>query len=249
MAEERLQKIIAAAGLCSRRQAEKLIAQGRVRVDGKTVSEMGVKVDPGRRRITVDNKPLPKGGKKIFILLNKPKGVVTTMSDPQGRPTVSSLVRKKISTRLFPVGRLDIDTEGALILTNDGDTAQRILHPKYEIDRTYLVIAKGKIGKEKIERLEKGVEIEGRTTWPARVEVRETGGKQSKLHITIHEGRKRQVRRMCAAVGHPVVALRRIAYGGLPLGSLPVGRYRPLDAADLARIFTPFGPPGRSPGG
>jgi len=246
--EERLQKFLARAGICSRRKAEAHILAGRVRVDGRVVTALGTKVDPVRQRIEFDGRPVVLAEEKVYFLLNKPRGVVCTLHDPQGRPTVVSLL-SGVSQRVFPVGRLDVDTEGALILTNDGAFAHRILHPRFEIHRTYRAVVQGRPKAAVLDRLRRGVMLDGRRTWPAAVHLvrRLAGG--AELEITIHEGRKRQVRRMCAAVGHPVVALRRIAYGGLPLGSLPVGRYRPLDAADLARIFTPFGPPGRSPGG
>ena len=239
MAEERLQKLIAAAGLCSRRQAETLIRQGRVAVDDVIVTALGSRADPARRRITVDGKPLPKRRRRATtILINKPKGVVTTMRDPQGRPTVADLVGAHFRQRLFPVGRLDLDTEGALILTDDGDLAQRLLHPKYGIERTYLAVVKGRVRPAALARLREGIEIDGRRTSPARAELRTSSGGQSKLIITIHEGRKRQVRKMCAAVGHPVLHLKRLAYGGLELGSLPPGGYRRLGKKDLQRLFS-----------
>jgi len=235
---ERLQKIIAAAGVCSRRQAESLIRQGRVEVDGRTVTALGSKADPGRQKITVDGSAIRPPARVTTILLNKPKGVVTTMRDPQGRPTVAQLIAPAFRQRLFPVGRLDIDTEGALIMTNDGDLAQRLLHPKYEIDRTYLAVVKGNVGQEAIRRLEQGVDIGGHVTAPAAVTAKAAAPGQGKLVITIHEGRKRQVRKMCAAVGHPVVHLKRLAYGGLKLGDLPPGAFRRLGRKDIERLFS-----------
>lgn len=235
--EERLQKILATAGICSRRKAEEYILKGRVAVDGKTVTEMGFKIDPGKHAITVDNKPLRISKKKIYILLNKPSGYVTTLSDPQGRPIVTSLI-KNISERVFPVGRLDFETEGALLLTNDGDLAQKILHPKFEIRKTYLALVTGRVTREKIDSLEKGIMLNGKKTWPAKIEVIETTAKSSKLKIIIHEGRKRQVRRMCAAIGHNVTYLKRLAYGQLNIGNLPPGKTRLLTKADLQKLFS-----------
>lgn len=234
---ERLQKILAQAGVCSRRAAEELIRQGRVRVDGAPVTEMGVKVDPSRQQITVNGKPLPGSEKKITLLLNKPMGYVTTMSDPQGRPIVSSLV-KAIDQRLFPVGRLDLDTEGALLMTNDGELAQKLLHPKFEINKTYQVTIRGQITPQTIQALEQGIDLDGRQTWPAQLTVQTKAEGSTTLHIVIHEGRKRQVRRMFMAVGHPVIHLKRLAYGKLQLGTLALGTYRLLSQNDLDRLFS-----------
>jgi len=234
--EERLQKILAKAGVCSRRAAEDLIRQGRVAVDTTIVTEMGMKVDAARHRITVDGAPLQLTSKKVTLLLNKPKGYVTTMSDPQGRPIVTSLV-KDIDIRLFPVGRLDLDTEGALIMTNDGELAQKLLHPKFEINKTYQVLIKGSIDQRALQALEQGIDLDGRRTWPARITLQERFEKSMSLRIVIHEGRKRQVRRMFEAVGHPVLHLKRLAYGNLELGNLPPGKYRLLGKKDLDRLF------------
>ena len=234
---QRLQKILANAGVCSRRKADEYILKGRVAVDGKIITEMGVKIDPNNHTITVDKKPIKLSKKKIYLLLNKPAGYVTTMSDPQGRPIVTSLI-KNISERVFPVGRLDFETEGALLLTNDGDLAQKVLHPKYEIRKTYLAIVTGKVSRNRITSLEKGIMLNGKKTWPAKIEVIETTAKSSKLKIIIHEGRKRQVRRMCAAIGHKVTYLKRLAYGGLHLGNLPLGKTRLLVKADLQKLFS-----------
>lgn len=235
--EERLQKILAQAGVCSRRAAEELIRQGRVRVDGQPVTEMGLKVDPNQHQITVNGKSLQGSEKKITLLLNKPRGYVTTMSDPQGRPIVSSLI-KDIDLRLFPVGRLDLDTEGALLMTNDGELAQKLLHPKFEINKTYQVTIRGHIDPKEIQNLEQGIVLDGRQTWPAQISVQEKSDKTTILHIIIHEGRKRQVRRMFEAIGHPVIHLKRLAYGNLRLGNLALGKYRLLSKKDLDRLFT-----------
>ncbi|MBA3013449.1 MAG: rRNA pseudouridine synthase [Proteobacteria bacterium] len=236
--EERLQKILAKAGICSRRAAEDFIRQGRVYVDGRPITEMGHKFDPDTHRITVDGHPLQLAEKKITVLLNKPKGYVTTMSDPQGRPIVSSLV-KAVGLRLFPVGRLDIDTEGALLMTNDGELAQHLLHPKFEINRTYQAVIRGLISQETIKNLEHGILLDGQQTWPAKISIHHTSEKTTTVQCVIHEGRKRQVRRMFETVGHPVIALKRLAYGNLRLGTLPLGAYRLLSTKDLERLFSP----------
>ncbi len=234
--KERLQKILANAGIASRRSAETLIKQGRVRIDGQVVTEMGIKVDPDRHKIECDGKTVTCTEEKIYILLNKPKGYVTTMSDPQGRPIVTSLL-KNISARLFPVGRLDLETEGALILTNDGELAQQIQHPSYEVNKTYEAVVQGRPDSIKIARLQKGIILEGKKTWPAKIKIIEKKRHDTTIMITIHEGKKRQVRKMFAAVGHRVINLKRTAYGGLLLGSLKPGKYRILKKKELNLIF------------
>lgn len=237
MPEERLQKILAKAGIASRRNAEELIRQGKVTVDGKVVTEMGCRVDPEKQVVAFEGRPLRQEEEKIYLLLNKPRGYVTTLHDPQGRPIVTSLLTG-ITSRVFPVGRLDFDTEGALIMTNDGDFAERILHPRFEIERTYQAEVRGLPTPEKIRLLEEGLELEGKKTWPAKVSIISREPATTTLEITIHEGRKRQVRMMFQAIGHRVLALKRIAYGGLRLGGLPAGKYRRLTPADLALIFS-----------
>jgi 23S rRNA pseudouridine2605 synthase len=235
MAAERLQKILAAAGVCSRRQAEKLISDGRVTVDGQVIDTLGSKVDPAHHEIKVDGRPLNRTG-LVYYLLHKPRGYVTTMSDPQGRPLVTSLL-KGVKARVFPVGRLDIDTAGALILTNDGELTQKILHPSNEINRTYLARVAGRPSEARLDSLRQGIMLEGRKTWPARLGIVGTTPDTTSIEITIHEGRKRQVRKMFAAIGHPVLELTRTAYAKLELGNLPVGRFRELTQKDLEKLF------------
>ena len=233
----RLQKFLATSGVASRRKSEELIRNGRVSVDGVTVTEMGIKIHPIRQKVCVDNKQITSKEKRpVYILLNKPRGVVTTLSDPQGRPIVTSLL-KDIDKRVFPVGRLDIDTEGALLMTNDGDLAHKILHPRFETTKTYEAMVKGRISRNHISLLESGIMLEGRKTSPANITVIKQNERTALLRITIHEGRKRQVRKMCQAVGHPVLHLKRVAYGKLKLGSLKSGRYRFLGPEDLKKIF------------
>ncbi|MDH3360233.1 MAG: rRNA pseudouridine synthase [Desulfobulbaceae bacterium] len=235
--EERLQKILARAGVCSRRGAEELIRQGKVTIDGQVVTEMGVRVDSALHNIKCNGLPVTQEEKKVYILLNKPQGYLSTLSDPQRRPIVTDLL-KSVTFRVFPVGRLDYDTEGALILTNDGECAQQILHPSFEINKTYVATVNGNPGQKKLTELEKGIDLEGKRTWPAKIKVLSCDSRRTTIEIIIHEGRKRQVRKMFAAIGHRVMALKRVAYGGLRLGNLPSGEYRFLNRKDLDQIFS-----------
>ena len=234
---ERLQKVLAKAGIASRRGAEELIRQGKVRVDGRVVTEMGTKVDPETQEIECAGVTLDSQEEKVYILLHKPSGYLSTVDDPQGRPIVTDLL-KNIKERVYPVGRLDLDTEGALLLTNDGELTQKILHPSHEVNKTYVARVKGVPGKKKLGALSKGIELEGRKTWPASIKVLKTEAHSAVIKITIHEGRKRQVRKMFEAIGHPVLGLKRIAYGHLKLGELKPGKYRFLTPADIKFIFS-----------
>ena len=233
--EERLQKILAKAGAASRRGAEQLILAGRVRVNGQVVSELGCKADSDRDQITLDGKPLG-AEEHLYILLNKPVGYVTTLSDPQGRPIVSDLIH--LPERLFPVGRLDLDTEGALLMTNDGELAHAMLHPSFEVNKTYEAWVVGIPSRQQLMQLERGIEIEGVKTHPAKVRILKTTTQQSLIEIIIHEGKKRQVRKMFQAIGHRVMRLKRTAYGQLRLGALATGTYKILTANDLKKIFS-----------
>ena len=232
----RLQKYLAECGIASRRKAELLISEGSVSVDGKIITQMGYKLDPELQEVRYRGELVKRKKEHTYILLNKPRGYVTTMSDPQGRPIVTSLLND-LEVRVFPVGRLDIDTEGALILTDDGELAHKILHPSHETTKTYEVVAKGSVSQGKIRKLEQGIEIDGRKTWPAKISKASKQGSASRLAITIHEGRKRQVRRMFETIGHPVIKLKRIAYGQLRLGSLQSGSYRYLTAEELKKVL------------
>jgi len=227
---------LAKAGIASRRKAEELIRQGRVRVDGRVVTEMGVKVDPEAQNIECNGIPLSTQEKKIYILLHKPAGFLSTVHDPQGRPVVTDLLHN-IAERVYPVGRLDLDTEGALLLTNDGELAQKILHPSHEVNKTYVARVQGRPGSKKLAALAGGIDLEGRRTWPAHIEVIERKSRETAIQIIIHEGRKRQVRKMFEAIGHPVLQLKRVAYGKLKLGELAPGKYRVLSPADIKLIF------------
>ena len=232
----RLQKYLAQCGIASRRRAEELIRAGRVEVDGQQVTEMGAKIDPQTQTVRCDGKTVSLPDELIYVLLNKPRGYVTTLSDPQDRPVVTSLL-KDIPVRLFPVGRLDLDTEGALILTNDGTLAQTIQHPSHETEKTYEALVEGLPQRNGLQQLERGILLEGQQTAPSKITVKKTFSNQTLLHITIHEGRKRQVRKMLSFIGHPVIRLKRIAYGRLLLADLPTGHYRILNPKDLKKIF------------
>ena len=235
--QERLQKVLARAGIASRRKAEELIRQGKVRVDGKVVSEMGTRVDPENQRIECDGVQVISEERKVYILLNKPAGYLSTVDDPQGRPIVTDLLAG-VNERVYPVGRLDFDTEGALLLTNDGEMAQKVLHPSHEVNKTYVAEVKGNPHKKELAALSRGIVLEGRKTWPAAIEVIEAGPRSSSIKITIHEGRKRQVRKMFEAIGHPVVKLKRLAYGKLELGNLDAGKFRFLNKNEIKSIFS-----------
>jgi 23S rRNA pseudouridine2605 synthase len=218
---ERLQKVLARVGVGSRRHCEELIADGRVRVDGRP-ARLGQRVDPATARVEVDGVPVGVRPDLVHYLLNKPRGVVTTASDPQGRPTVVQLVPAE--PRVFPVGRLDADTEGLLVLTNDGELAHRLTHPSFGVDKEYLAEVEGRPGRGALRALREGVDLDDGRTAPAQVGAVEP----SVLRLVIHEGRNRQVRRMCAAVGHPVRRLVRTRIGPLADRSLAPGEWRPL---------------------
>ena len=232
---ERIQKIIAAAGVTSRRAAEELIAEGRVRVNGQVVTELGTKADADKDHIKVDGKLINPQQPKVYVMLNKPAGFVTTMSDPEGRPTVQDLL-KGIKVRVYPVGRLDYNTEGMLILTNDGDFAHLITHPKHEFPKTYLAKVKGFLEDSQIENLEQGIYLDDGKTAPAKLKKVRKEEANSWIEITIHEGRKRQVRRMFDRVGHSVIKLKRIRTGSLTLGSLPEGTFRYLTPDEVTGL-------------
>lgn len=234
--QERLQKILAQAGIASRRKAEELIREGKVRVDGMVVTEMGVRVDPATQKIECNGRPVFSLEKKVYILLHKPAGFLSTVRDPQGRPIVTDLL-PNIKERIYPVGRLDLDTEGALLLTNDGELAQAVLHPSREVKKTYVAKIKGRPGSKKLAALSRGIELEGKKTWPAEITVLASEKQTTTIQIVIHEGRKRQVRKMFEAVGHPVLQLKRMAYGQLALGELKPGKYRFLPPGDIKLIF------------
>lgn len=231
---QRLQKIIAAAGHCSRRRAEELIEAGRVRVDGH-VATIGEKADAQSAVILIDDKPLQSAEKLVYVLVNKPLGTVTTMSDPEGRPVVTDLV-KDLNLRLFPVGRLDINTSGLLLLTNDGALANRLAHPSHQVDKRYLVKVRGQLSEDSKRQLQEGVTLEDGITSPAKLVNLRVRGSHTWFELIIHEGRNRQVRRMCEALGHQVSRLVRIGYAFLTLDDLAPGQKRFLSEREVKRL-------------
>jgi pseudouridine synthase len=225
---------MAQAGLASRRHSEELIQAGRVTVNGRVVTELGTKVVPNRDIVEVDGRPLGKAEEFVYILLNKPKGYVTTLYDPQGRPKVTDLLGEDVAQRVYPVGRLDYDTEGLLLLTNDGQMANMLMHPAREIKKTYIAKVRGVPGPAKIRALEEGIELDDGPTAPAEVKlIAANGPNAATLSIRIHEGRNRQVRRMCEAVGHEVIHLKRTTLGPLHLRDLTPGQWRELTEREL----------------
>lgn len=232
--KQRLQKLIAAAGLASRREAERWIEAGQVTVNGR-VATLGESADPASDEVAVRGKPLAPAGRHYYVLLYKPVGYVSTRRDPQGRPVVTELV-KVIPERLYPVGRLDLNTEGLLLLTNDGQLAHRLMHPSHQVDKTYLVRVRGSLSPSERKRLETGVRLEDGITAPARVENLRRSGSHTWFELTIREGRNRQVRRMCEALGHPVSRLKRIRIAFLQLGDLTPGTFRHLTSSEIARL-------------
>ena len=235
MPQERLQKILARAGVASRRRAEEFILAGRVKVNGEVIRELGVKADPDRDLIEVNGKRLRIEEKKIYVLLYKPRGYVTTARDPQGRPTVLDLL-PDIKTRVFPVGRLDAETEGLLLFTNDGELAHRLTHPRYEIKKLYEVRVQGFVEDKELEKLEKGVFVDGRKTAPARARIIYRNREKSLLSLEIHEGRKHEVRKMLYALGFEVKKLRRVAFAGLTLKGLRRGFWRRLRPEEVEKL-------------
>lgn len=232
---ERLQKIISAAGITSRRASEALILNGQVAVNGIVVTELGSKADPSKDTITVDGKTLKISAQRLYILLNKPPGYITALKDGQGRPLVTDLL-KDVPERVYPVGRLDYNTEGLLLLTNDGEWANRLMHPRHEIEKEYHVRVRGKVIDQQLKRMAEGVELDDGMTAPAVVNLVKSGEQNDWISVAIHEGRNRQVRRMCEAVSLSVVRLKRIRYGSLMLGTLRAGQFRYLSEAEVREL-------------
>ena len=231
--KERLQKILSGRGVASRRKAEEMITRGLVTVNGVTAS-LGDTADPDSDVILVEGKALPEPTKYVYILLNKPRGYVTTLSDEKGRPNAASLV-SDCGIRVYPVGRLDMDSEGLLLFTNDGDFANALMHPKHEVNKVYQTWVRGYVpGAEK--RLSMPITLDGYTIRPPKIVLQKAEGEKARFLITIHEGRNRQVRRMCQAAGMEVTRLRRVKEGPLALGDLPLGKWRYLTEAEVAAM-------------
>lgn len=235
---ERLQKVIARAGVASRRKSEELILEGQVKVNGKTVTTLGMKVDPDKDKIEVQGNPIRLERKRLFAFY-KPRGVITSMSDPRGRRVVADYFRE-IPERVFPVGRLDFDTEGLLLVTNDGELANLLMHPRYGVEKCYHATVRGHPSEAVLERLRRGIRLEDGWTAPAKVRrIRQEKG-HTVLEIVIHEGRNRLVRRMCEAVGHPVRHLIRTRFSFITLGNLSPGTYRELSRDEMERLRSSF---------
>lgn len=229
----RLQKYIAMCGAASRRSAEKLISDGKVRVNGKTIRELGTKVEIGADKVDLNGEPLKVSGKMYYIMLNKPAGYVSSAKDQFDRPTVIDIIKEDLNARVFPVGRLDYETEGMLLLTNDGDFTYRVTHPKFHMEKTYIAVLKGGITIRALSALRRGVDIGGFVTSPAKVEILDAEAGKTMIEIVIHEGKNRQVRRMLEAVGCKLEYLQRTKIGRVELGNLPLGRWRYLTSHEI----------------
>jgi 23S rRNA pseudouridine2605 synthase len=231
---ERLQKVLARAGIGSRRAVEDLIEQGRIAVNGQ-IARLGQRVDSSKDKVEVDGSTVPLDVSLVYYLVNKPVGTITSADDPEGRPTVLDLVDAPV--RVWPVGRLDVDSEGALLLTNDGELSHRLTHPSFEVPKTYVAKVTGSVGERSLRALARGVELEDGLTGPARVDVIDRAGGATLVEITITEGRNRQVRRMFDALGHRVLGLARVAVGPLKLGHLKPGSVRKLAPAEVRELY------------
>lgn len=232
----RLQKVLAQAGVASRRAAEILISEGRVEVNGKPVTEQGLRVDPERDHIRVDGARIPPARRHVYLALNKPKGVISTLEDPEGRPTLAEYLPRNVP-RLFHVGRLDFDTTGLILMTNDGDLAQRLSHPSYEVAKTYLAEVDGVMDNHALKRLEKGVTLEDGKVKADRIKLVSRANERTLVQVTLHSGANRVVRRMLESVGHPVRKLSRITFGPIRLGNLPVGETREITRDELGALL------------
>lgn len=234
----RVQKFLSKAGVCSRRKAEKHMLAGRVEINGEVCRELGTKVDPGADDVAFDGDVVTLPDNYIYVLLNKPTQYITTLDDPKGRPTVVDLLPDKMP-RIWPVGRLDWDSEGLLIMTDDGKLTNLITHPSHQISKTYAVKVRGLIDEDgdKLERLRNGVDIDGYVTRPAQIEVTRDNGRNTWLEVVIHEGKNRQIRRMFDTVGHPVMTLRRIAIGTIHIKGLSSGEHRPMTHDEIADLY------------
>ncbi|MDI6891901.1 MAG: pseudouridine synthase [Actinomycetota bacterium] len=233
---ERLQKIMARAGIASRRKCEKFILEGRVKVNNEVIRELGVKADPERDTVEVDGRKIGFVREKVYVALNKPAGYLTSVTDPFGRPTVLDLVGER-EVRIFPVGRLDMDTEGLILLTNDGELAFRLMHPRFKVEKSYLAEVRGFPENNILDCLRRGIILEDGATAPARVKVAKRNRDSTEIEVTIREGRKRQVKRMFEKVGHPVVRLKRLSFGPVHLKDLPRGQHRILHPYEVSALY------------
>jgi len=231
----RLNKFLSQAGVASRRDADRMIAEGRIGVNNEVVQELGTKIDDDKDVITVDGQRIKPQAQCQYLIVNKPRGYLVTLNDPMARPTILDLV-PKLKSRVYPVGRLDFDSEGLLLLTNDGELAHRLMHPSYGIKKVYLVTVQHVPERSRLRMLEKGIRIDGKKTSPAKVRLLRSGSKRSLIRIELTEGRKREVRRMFAAIGHPVQDLKRIQFAGISLKNLKPGRWRYLTPDEILKL-------------
>ena len=243
---QRLQKVLAHAGVASRRKAEELIRQGRVTVNRQVVTELVTKVDPARDEIRVDGERIRAASSGVYILLNKPRGVLSTMEDERGRKSLGDLV--PVPTRLYPVGRLDVSSEGLILLTDDGELANLLTHPRYGHEKEYLTLVSGHPSDKTLEAWQHGVLLEGKLTAPAQVDVVKSQGDATLLRIVMYEGRKRQIRQVAALLGHPVRELKRVRLGPLRLGTLETGQWRYLTAREISELEALRRQPGKGKG-
>jgi len=236
---ERIQKILAKAGIASRREAERMVIEGRVMVNGKMVDTLGFKADPSKDHIKIDGKRLKGFEARVTLLLNKPRGYLSTVKDPEGRPTVMDLLKRR-KWRVYPVGRLDFDAEGLLLLTNDGDIAHLLSHPRFSIPRTYWVKVKGVPDEQRLTQLKRGVKLEDGKASVVSSAILRQGEKNSWIQVVVTEGRNRLVKRIFSAIGHPVLKLKRVGFGPIRLGNLPIGQFRyltPAEFEDLKKLI------------
>ncbi|WP_160691473.1 pseudouridine synthase [Clostridium sp. C2-6-12] len=234
--EERLQKYMASCGVASRRKCEEIILAGKVKVNGVLVNEVGIKIDPSKDKVEYEGKIISKEEKKVYIMLNKPEGYISSVKDEKDRKTILDIV--KVEERIYPIGRLDYDSSGLLLLTNDGEIYNKIIHPRVEIIKKYIAVVKGEITEKDIKKFEIGIDIGGYITAPAELKVISYDKKVSTIEIGIHEGKNRQIRKMCAVLNHEVLSLKRIAIGEIKLGYLKRGEYRELNDEEINYINT-----------
>ncbi|MBE6048301.1 MAG: rRNA pseudouridine synthase [Clostridium sp.] len=232
--EERLQKYMASCGVASRRKCEEIILDKKVKVNGVVIEELGTKVIPGKDIVEYNGKVIKPEEKHVYIMLNKPEGIITSVKDEKGRKTVTDIVN--VCERIYPIGRLDYDSSGLILLTNDGDVYNKIIHPRQKITKKYIVVAEGEFTSKDIEKFNNGIDIGGYVTAPAKLKVIKFEDNKSTVEIDIHEGKNRQIRRMCSALNHNVLALKRVAVGEIKLGYLKRGEYRELTNKELSYI-------------
>lgn len=231
----RLNKFLSQAGVSSRREADRMISEGRVKVNGEVILALGYKIDDAQDHVEVNGSRIERADNQVYLMMNKPPGYLVTLKDPFQRPTIMDLL-PSFNTRIYPVGRLDFESQGLLLLTNDGELAHRLMHPRYQIGKLYLVKVKGKPDASSLSKLEKGIYLDGKRTAPAKIKRLSEGPKRVVISIEIYEGRKREIRRMLDAIGLSVLELQRIKFAGLELSNLKPGNWRYLEPKEIARL-------------